>query len=65
VGKALRNVFYRVRGIRQACALPFEVQPLARRLATTNSSEEDAAHFLIRMVRQYPHQVTIYAGGPL
>ncbi len=26
---------------------------------------EDAAHFLVRMVRRYPHQVTIYAGGPL
>jgi len=26
--------------------------------------DEDAAHFLVRMVRKYPHQVTIYAGGP-
>jgi purine nucleosidase len=29
------------------------------------ASTEDAAHFIIRMVHQYPHQVTIYAGGPL
>jgi purine nucleosidase len=28
-------------------------------------SHEDAPHFLIRMVRQYPHQVTIYEGGPM
>ena len=28
-------------------------------------ASEDAAHFLVRMVRRYPHQVTIYAGGPL
>jgi purine nucleosidase len=27
--------------------------------------DEDAAHFLIRMVRKYPHEITIYAGGPL
>jgi purine nucleosidase len=26
---------------------------------------EDAAHFLIRQVRAHPHQVTIYAAGPL
>lgn len=32
---------------------------------TTKPAEEDAAHFLIRMVHQYPHQVTIYEGGPM
>lgn len=32
---------------------------------TTKASDEDAAHFLIRMVRKYPNQVTIYAGGPM
>jgi purine nucleosidase len=32
---------------------------------TTKAANEDAAHFLVRMVRQHPHQVTIYAGGPL
>jgi len=26
---------------------------------------EDAAHFLIRAVREHPHEVTIYAGGPM
>ena len=32
---------------------------------TTKPSDEDAAHFLIRMVRKYPHEVTIYEGGPM
>ena len=31
----------------------------------TKAADEDAAHFLIRMVRKYPHQVTIYEGGPM
>ena len=31
----------------------------------TKPAAEDAAHFLIRMVRQYPHEVTIYEGGPM
>jgi purine nucleosidase len=29
------------------------------------STEEDAVHFLIRQVHAHPHQVTIYAAGPL
>jgi len=32
---------------------------------TTKPSEEDAAHFLIRTVHKFPHQVTIYEGGPM
>ena len=32
---------------------------------TTKPSEEDAAHFLVRMVHKYPHEVTIYEGGPM
>jgi inosine-uridine nucleoside N-ribohydrolase len=31
----------------------------------TKASSEDAAHFLVRMVRKYPHEVTIYAAGPM
>ena len=31
----------------------------------TKPSDEDAAHFLIRMVHKFPHEVTIYAGGPM
>jgi len=32
---------------------------------TTKPSDEDAAHFLIRMVHKFPHDITIYAGGPM
>lgn len=44
---------------------PFLVPPLAEGDPTTKPAEEDAAHFIIRMVHKYPHEVTIYAGGPL
>ena len=30
-----------------------------------HAGEEDAAHFLVRMVRAHPHQVTVWAAGPL
>ncbi len=32
---------------------------------TTRPLNEDAAHFLIRMVHQYPREITIYEGGPM
>jgi len=32
---------------------------------TTKPADEDAAHFLIRMVHKYPNQVSIYEGGPM
>jgi len=32
---------------------------------TTKAADEDAAHFMVRMVHEYPHQVTIYGAGPL
>ena len=32
---------------------------------TTKPASEDAAHFLVRTVRQFPNQVTIYEGGPM
>lgn len=45
---------------------PFEVpDPLPEGNPTLKPETEDAAHFMIRMVHQYPHEVTIYAGGPL
>jgi purine nucleosidase len=34
-------------------------------LPTTKAAGEDAAHFLVRMVHQYPHEITIYEGGPM
>ncbi len=44
---------------------PFVIPSLAEGSPTTQPAKEDAAHFLVRMVRRYPHQVTIYAGGPM
>jgi purine nucleosidase len=44
---------------------PFEVPQLPEGNPTTKPADEDAAHFIIRMVHKYPHEVTIYAGGPL
>lgn len=45
---------------------PFEVpNPLPEGNPSLKAESEDAAHFMIRMLHQYPHQVTIYAGGPL
>jgi len=44
---------------------PFVVPKLPEGQPTTKPSDEDAAHFLIRMVHKYPHEVTIYEGGPM
>lgn len=45
---------------------PFEVpNPLPEGNPALKAENEDAAHFMIRMVHRYPHEVTIYAGGPL
>jgi purine nucleosidase len=34
-------------------------------LPATKPLDEDAAHFLVRMVHKYPHEITIYEGGPM
>ena len=44
---------------------PFVIPPLPEGPPETKPSNEDAAHFLVRMVHKYPHQVTIYEGGPM
>jgi inosine-uridine nucleoside N-ribohydrolase len=44
---------------------PFVVPALPEGAPTTKPAAEDAAHFLIRMVHKYPHEVTIYEGGPM
>jgi purine nucleosidase len=41
------------------------VPPLLEGQPKTRPADEDAAHFMIRMVRKYPHEVTIYEGGPM
>lgn len=44
---------------------PYVVPPLAEGAPRLKPIDEDAAHFLIRQVHAHPHQVTIYAAGPL
>ena len=44
---------------------PYVVPPLPEGQPTTKPADEDAAHFLVRMVQKYPHEVTIYEGGPM
>jgi purine nucleosidase len=44
---------------------PYEIPPMPEGKPTTKASEQDAAHFLVRTVRNYPHEVTIYAAGPM
>jgi inosine-uridine nucleoside N-ribohydrolase len=44
---------------------PFVAPPLAEGQPTIKPSDEDAVHFLLRMVHKYPHEVTIYEGGPM
>lgn len=41
------------------------VPPLPEGAPTTKPASEDAVNFLIRMVHKYPHEITIYEGGPM
>jgi inosine-uridine nucleoside N-ribohydrolase len=43
---------------------PFEVPDLPEGNPKTKAAAEDAAHFLIRMARTRPHEITLYVGGP-
>jgi purine nucleosidase len=44
---------------------PYVVPPLPEGAPRIKPIDEDAAHFLIRQVHAHPHQVTIYAAGPM
>jgi inosine-uridine nucleoside N-ribohydrolase len=44
---------------------PYEIPPMPEGAPTTKASVEDAAHFLVRTVNKYPHEVTVYAAGPM
>ncbi len=50
---------------RHAVHGPDEIPPMPEGAPTIKPSSEDAAHFMVRMVHQYPHEVTIYAAGPM
>jgi purine nucleosidase len=44
---------------------PDELGDIPEGKPTTKPAEEDAAHFLIRMVHKFPNEVTIYEGAPM
>jgi inosine-uridine nucleoside N-ribohydrolase len=44
---------------------PYAIPPMQEGMPATKAIDEDAAHFLIRQVHAHPHEVTIYAAGPL
>ncbi len=44
---------------------PSVIPPLLEGSPATKAAQEDAAHFLVRMVRRYPHEITIYEAGPM
>jgi purine nucleosidase len=44
---------------------PWDTPPLPEGEPHSKPITEDAPHFLVRQVRAHPHQVTIYAAGPL
>jgi len=44
---------------------PYEIPPMPEGAPASKPLNEDAAHFMVRMVRQYPHDVTVYAAGPM
>ncbi len=44
---------------------PDELGEMPEGKPTLEPSNEDAAHFLIRMVHKFPNQITIYEGGPM
>ena len=43
----------------------YESPAMPEGMPTIKAIEEDAAHFLVRQVRAHPHEVTIYAAGPM
>ena len=44
---------------------PNELGEMPEGKPTAKAADEDAAHFLVRMVHKYPNEITIYAGGPM
>jgi inosine-uridine nucleoside N-ribohydrolase len=44
---------------------PYEIPPMPEGAPTTKPSSTSAAEFLVEMVKKYPHEVTIYAAGPM
>jgi purine nucleosidase len=50
---------------REAYHEPGVIPPLVEGTPHTKPLDETAAHFIVRMVHQYPGEVVVWAGGPL
>jgi inosine-uridine nucleoside N-ribohydrolase len=44
---------------------PDELGDIPEGRPSTKAADEDATHFLIRMLHKFPNEITIYAGGPM
>jgi len=44
---------------------PYDIPALEEGMPKLKPIDEDAAHFLVRQVHAHPHEVTIYAAGPM
>jgi purine nucleosidase len=44
---------------------PDQIGDMPEGQPATKPADEDAAHFLVRMARKYPNEITLYAGGPM
>ena len=44
---------------------PDQLGEMPEGMPSTKPANEDAPHFLVRMVHQFPHEVTIYEGAPM
>ena len=53
------------RGLRGDIIRPISWAKCRRASRPPSALNEDAAHFLVRMVHKYPHEITIYEGGPM
>lgn len=60
-GKVAYSGAWDKRWYHEASAIP----PMLEGQPTVKASTEDAIHFLLRMVHQFPNEVTIYEGGPM
>ncbi len=60
-GKVAYSGAWDKRWYHEASAIP----PMPEGQPTIKASTEDAIHFLLRMVHQFPNEVTIYEGGPM
>jgi purine nucleosidase len=44
---------------------PYDIPPMPEGSPKATASTEDAARFMVRLVHAHPHEITIYAAGPM